>query len=132
MKQPGSFDIPLATELRCRYAREFVKKPTPIEFLEHAQADAKTSAKIQAALEKGAAVTTAEVLKIAKASGFTFTSKQFEQAVKKSYAERFAAGDTSLADVVKKVAPRPPQSSCARGCLSYTKSWHPTRFTEIP
>ena len=109
-----------------------MKKPTPIEFLERAQADAKISAKIQAALEKGATVTTAEVLKIAKASGFTFTPEQFERAVKKSYAERFAAGDTSLADVVKRVKPRPPKSSCARGCLSYTKSWHPTRFTETP
>jgi hypothetical protein len=109
-----------------------VKKPQPIEFLDHAQADAKTSARVQAALEKGAAVTAAEVLKIAKSSGFKFTAAQFERAVKKSYAERFAAGDKSLADVLARVRPRPPKSSCARGCLSYTKSWHPTRFTDTP
>jgi hypothetical protein len=109
-----------------------VKKSAPLDFLEHAKRDAKTSAKVQSALEKGAAVTAAEVLKIAKGAGFTFTREQFERAVKKSYAERFAAGDASLADVVQKVKPRPPLSSCARGCLSYTKSWHPTRFTEIP
>jgi len=108
------------------------KKSTPIHFLEHAHSDAKTSAKVQAALEKGAETTAAAVLKIAKASGFTFTREQFERAVRKSYADRFAAGDTSLADMVKPVRPRPPKSSCARGCLSYTKSWHPTRFTEIP
>jgi len=107
-----------------------MKKSAPMEFLEHAQADAKTSAKVQAALEKGAAVTAAEVLKIAKSRGFKFTREQFERAVKKSYAERFAAGDKSLADVVANVRPRPPKSSCARGCLSYTKSWHPTNFTE--
>ena len=107
-----------------------MKKSAPLEFLEHAQADARASAKVQAAIEKGAAVTTAEIMKIAKTAGFTFTREQFERAVKKSYAERFTAGDTSLADVVKKVRPRPPLSSCARGCLSYTKSWHPARFTE--
>jgi Nif11 domain len=107
-----------------------VKKSAPLDFLEHAQTNAKTSAKVQAAIEKGAAVTAAEVMKIAKKAGFTFTREQFERAVKKSYGERFAGGDASLADVVKKVRPRPPLSSCARGCLSYTKSWHPTRFTE--
>jgi hypothetical protein len=109
-----------------------VKKSTPIEFLQHAQADAKTSAKVQVALEKGAAVTVAQVLKIAKSCGYKFTGEQFERAVKKSYAERFAAGDQSLADVLTNVKPRPPKSSCARGCLSYTKSWHPTKFTETP
>lgn len=107
-----------------------MKKNSPIEFLEYARTNAKTSALVQAAIEKGAAITTAQLLRIAKAAGFKFTPQQFERAVKKSHAERFAAGDTSLADVVKKVKPRPPLSSCARGCLSYTKNWHPKRFTE--
>jgi Nif11 domain len=109
-----------------------LKKSKPLDFIEHAQTDAKTSARVQAAIEKGAAVTAAEVLKIAKSSGFEFTREQFERAVKKSYNERFAAGDKSLSDVVAKVRPRPPLSSCARGCLSYTKSWHPIAFKETP
>ncbi|HEY7292345.1 MAG TPA: Nif11 family protein [Vicinamibacterales bacterium] len=107
-----------------------MKKSAPLDFLQHAQTDAKTSAKVQAALEKGAAVTAAQVVKIARAAGFKFTRAQFERAVRKSYADRFAAGEKSLGDVVSKVRPRPPLSSCARGCLSYTKSWHPIRFTD--
>jgi hypothetical protein len=109
-----------------------LKKSKPLDFIEHAQTDAKTSARVQAAIEKGAAVTAAEVLKIAKSSGFEFTREQFERAVRKSYSDRFAAGDTSLSDVVTKLKPRPPLSSCARGCLSYTKSWHPVDFTKTP
>ena len=108
------------------------KSASPLDFLSHAQADKNTSAAVQAAIEKGAAVTAAEVLKIAKRAGFEFTRDQFERAVKKSYATRFAAGDKSLADVVAKVKPKPPLSSCARGCLSYTKSWHPRAFTQKP
>ena len=104
----------------------------PLDFLSQAQSDKNTSAAIQAAIEKGAEITAAEVMKIAKKAGFAFTREQFERAVKRSYAQRFAAGDKSLADVVAKVKPKPPLSSCARGCLSYTKSWHPTRFTRTP
>ena len=104
----------------------------PLDFLTQAQSDKNTSAAVQAAIEKGAAVTAAEVLKIAKKAGFEFTREQFERAVKKSYATRFAAGDKSLGDVLAKVKPKPPLSSCARGCLSYTKSWHPKAFTQTP
>ena len=108
------------------------KSAGPLDFLALAQADKKISAAVQAAIEKGAMVTAAEVLKIAQNAGFEFTREQFERAVKKSYAARFAAGDKSLSDVVAKVRPRPPLSSCARGCLSYTKSWHPIAFTKTP
>ena len=104
-----------------------MKKTAPIKFLNHAQADAKTSAMVQAALEKGAELTAAEVLKIAKSCGYKFTRKQFEQAVRKSYAERFAAGDISVADVIVEAKRKPPESSCAKGCLSYTKNWHPKK-----
>jgi hypothetical protein len=107
-----------------------VKKSAPIEFLRHAQQDAKTSARVKAALEKGAAVTNAEILKIAKSSGYKFTQNQFQRAVRKSYAERFAAGDRSLAAVMKKVK-GPPESSCARGCLSWTVNWHPKATTKL-
>src|SRR5690242_17915972 len=107
-----------------------MKKSAPIEFLKHAQTDSKTSAMVKAALEKGAAVTAEEVMKIAKSNGYKFTRKEFEQAVKKSYAERFAAGDISVADVIVQAKRRPPLSSCARGCLSYSKSWHPVESTE--
>lgn len=100
------------------------KSPPPIEFLKRAQEDPKISAMVQTALEKGAEVTAAEVLKIAKSYGYRFTRKQFEASVRKSYEERFAAGDWSVTDVLAKPRRKPPESSCAKGCLSYTTNWH--------
>jgi Nif11 domain len=101
------------------------KSPPPIEFLKRAQEDPKISAMVRAALEKGAEVTAAEVLKIANSSGYRFTRKQFEASVRKSYAERFAAGDWSVTDVLVEPKLKPPESSCARGCVSYTKNYCP-------
>jgi hypothetical protein len=98
---------------------------TPLEFLKHAQTDAKTSVMVQAAMKKGAEVTATEVLKIAKSHGYNFTRRQFEQAVKKSYAERFAAGDISVANVLMESKRAPLESTCAAGCLSYTISYCP-------
>jgi hypothetical protein len=106
-----------------------VKQSKPLEFLALAQKDAKLSARVSAALEKGAMVTAQEVLAIAKEAGYSFTRAEFERDVKKSYAERFSAGETSLVDVVAKRKPKPPESSCAKGCLSYTTNWHPKDFT---
>jgi len=100
-------------------------KSPPIEFLKDAQQNAKTNAMVQAALEKGAEVTAAEVLKIAKSRGYKFTRKEFESAVRKSYVQRFATGDYSVAELLAPSRRRPPLSSCARGCLSYTYNWHP-------
>lgn len=106
------------------------KRSQPSEFLAKAQTDRKLSDQVLAAVERGGKVTADEVLKIAKKAGYSFTRSEFEKEVKRSYAERFAAGDKGLTDVAAKPRPRPrpPLSSCARGCLSYTKSWHPSNF----
>jgi hypothetical protein len=106
------------------------QKAGPLAFLAKAQKDAKLSARVQAAVERGNMVTAEEVLQIAKEFGYTFTRREFESAVKRSMEERFAAGDQSLADVAGRRKPKgPPESSCAKGCLSYTKSWHPRATT---
>jgi hypothetical protein len=107
-------------------------KKNPRDFLEAAQKDAKLSDRITEAVEKGAKVTANEVMAIAKEAGYSFTRAEFERAVRQRYSERFAAGDVSLADVMARPRPRPPLSSCARGCLSYTKSWHPRGFQLKP
>jgi Nif11 domain len=104
----------------------------PLDFLAKAQKDSKLSARILAAVERGNMVTAEEVTQIAKEFGFSFSRAEFESAVKRDYARRFAAGETDLTDVLAKPKPRPPMSSCARGCLSYTKSWHPKAFTQTP
>ena len=107
------------------------KQSGPKAFLAQAQKDPDLSSRILAAVEKGGNVTAEAVLQIAKKSGFSFTREEFERAVKRNYAERFAAGEKDLADMLAKTKPKPPESSCAKGCLSYTKSWHPSDFKVI-
>ena len=103
-----------------------MKKSDPIAFLAKAQEDDKLSRRLLAALERGGQVTASEVLDIAREFGYSFTGGEFEKAVKRDYVTRFAAGDQSLADVATaKPKPKPPQSSCAKGCLSWTKSYCP-------
>ncbi len=98
-------------------------KSSPLEFLKAAQEDPKLSARVLEAVEKGGMVTAEAVLKLAEEAGFTFTRYEFEEAVRRNIAERFAAGEEHLAGMVN--AKDPPESSCASGCLSYTTSWHP-------
>jgi hypothetical protein len=102
----------------------------PLEFLAKAQKNRKLSDRVLAAVERGGRVTAEEVMQIATEFGFKFTRKQFERDVLRDMASRFSAGDDSLGDVVAaaKPKPKPPESSCAKGCLSYTKSWHPRAF----
>ena len=112
------------------------KKPStqskPLEFLQKAQTDPKLSARVLAAVERGGKLVGEEVLQIAQEFGYSFSRNEFEKEVKRNMAERFAAGEAQLADVAgKKKPPKPPESSCAKGCLSYTKSWHPSDFKAI-
>jgi len=104
------------------------KNDTPLDFLAQAQKNVKLSARVQAAVARGNQVTAEEVLEIAREFGYTFSRTQFERDVKQDIVRRFNDGDESLADVatmIKTKKPKPLPSSCADGCLSYTKSWHP-------
>jgi hypothetical protein len=85
--------------------------------------DPELSKQILEAIGKGGMVTAEEVMKIATKSGYSFTREEFERAVRGSIIERFRAGEHGLASVVN--VDDPPESSCAKGCLSYTTSWHP-------
>lgn len=94
-----------------------------LEFLRHSQINRDISQRILKAIEKGGLVTAEEVMKIAGKAGYSFNREEFEVAVRTSIVERFRAGEFGLASVVN--ANDPPESSCAKGCLSYTTSWHP-------
>lgn len=94
-----------------------------LEFMRHSQVSRELSQRILKAVEKGGLVTAEEVMKIATEAGYSFTREEFEIAVRSSIVERFRAGEHALASVVN--ANDPPESSCAKGCLSYTYSWHP-------
>jgi hypothetical protein len=103
-----------------------MKRSSPIDFLARAREDPTLSARVLAAVERGGRVTAEEVLEIAREFGYSFSRGDFEREVKRDMARRFKAGDETLADVAgRKRPPRPPLSSCARGCLSWTKNWHP-------
>lgn len=109
-----------------------MKNDSPLDFLAKAQKDPKLSARVLAAVERGGRVMGEEVLEIAREFGYSFSRRDFERDVQRDIVRRFNEGDERLADVAalikRKPRPRPPESSCARGCLSYTISWHPREF----
>jgi hypothetical protein len=110
-----------------------MKDDSPLDFLAKARTDRKLGDRVMAAVERGGRVTAEEILEIAHEFGYSFNRTTFERDVRQDMERRLAAGDTRLADVAgKKKPPRPPLSSCARGCLSYTKSWHPPDFPLPP
>lgn len=102
----------------------------PIKFLDTANIDPDINKKIQHAMEKGALITAEEIMKIARSAGFDFSKEEFESAVRKNMEQRFSSGEVGLADAVSRKKTKPLESSCAKGCLSYTKSWHPSSFFE--
>jgi Nif11 domain len=107
-----------------------MKRSNPMDFLSKAQKNAKLSARVLAAVERGNLVTSEEVIQIAKEFGYSFSRQQFETAVKKAIAQQFKGKDLSEAQIGTSARrrPKPPLSSCARGCLSYTISWHPVEL----
>jgi hypothetical protein len=94
-----------------------------LEFLKHSQISRELSKQVLEAVSKGGMVTAEEVMRIATKAGYSFTREEFETAVRSSIVERYRAGEHGLASVVN--VDDPPESSCAKGCLSYTTSWHP-------
>lgn len=104
------------------------KSSKTLEFLARAQKDKKLGARVLAAVERGGRVTAEEVLQIAKEFGYTLNRAQFEKDVRADLESRFAAGEVDLGVVLgkkKRPRPKPPESSCAKGCLSWTVNWHP-------
>ena len=99
------------------------EKSQPLEFLKEAQINRELSKQVLEAIRKGGMVTAEEVMRIAKSAGYSFTREEFETAVRASIVERFRSGERGLASVVN--VDDPPESSCAKGCLSYTTSYHP-------
>jgi hypothetical protein len=107
------------------------RKSKPLQFLEKAETDPKLSARVDKAIERGGKVTAEEVLQIANEFGFSFTRKEFEKEMTRNMAERFDAGEAQLARPTKpKPKPKPPlESTCAKGCLSWTINYCP-RLTD--
>ena len=111
-----------------------VEPSNPLDFLEKANEDPVVAKRVLAAVERGGKLMADEVMQIAEEFGYSFTKSEFQREVKRRFADRFAAAEGSLegmAETVKKrPRPKPPESSCAKGCLSYTVSWHPPASIE--
>lgn len=104
------------------------KRSKTLEFLAKAQKNQRLGARIFAAVERGGKVTAEEILQIAKEFGYSITRAEFEREARRDLENRFAAGEEDLAVALgkkKRPRPRPPESSCAKGCLSWTVNWHP-------
>jgi nitrogen fixation uncharacterized protein len=104
-----------------------MKRSRTMEFLAKAQKDRKLGARLLAALERGGTVTAGEVLQIAKEFGYSLTRAQFEREALRDLERRFEQGETDLGIILgkgMKPRPKPPQSSCAKGCLSWTVNYH--------
>lgn len=103
-------------------------KDSPTDFLSAATKDARLTKRVHAAVERGNRVTAEEVLQIAEEFGYSFTRAEFERAVLGDMRKRFEAGDDTLNAVFAKKpkpTPKPPMSSCAKGCVSWTVNWCP-------
>lgn len=105
-----------------------MKDRQSIRFLDAANQDPELNKRIKAALERAALSSAEEIMKIASEAGYSFSRDDFEATVRTTMRERFAAGEIQLADAVSAGKKVPLESSCAKGCLSYTKSWHPSGF----
>lgn len=105
-----------------------MKRSKTLAFLAKAQTNRRIGARVLAAVERGGRVTAEEVLQIAKEFGYSISRAEFEREVRRDLDRRFAAGEEQLGLVLgktKRPRPKPPESSCAKGCLSWTVNWHP-------
>jgi hypothetical protein len=115
-----------------------VERSNPLDFLSKANEDPVIAKRVLAAVERGGKLMADEVMQIAEEFGYSFTKSEFQREVKRRFADRFAAGEEGLEDMAEttkskkkpRPRPKPPESSCAKGCLSYTVSWHPPASIE--
>jgi hypothetical protein len=106
-------------------------RSAPLAFLEQARTDRKLSERVLRAVERGGNVTAAEISEIAAEFGYTFTRAEFERDVRKAFADRIEAPESQTTRALRRPRrprPKPPESSCAKGCLSYTINWHPENY----
>ena len=104
------------------------KESTALRFLQDAESDPVLSARVLRALERGGRVTAEEIMEIAKEFGYSFSRTQFESDVRNSFKDRLAPGEQIITELARKKGkpkPKPPDSSCAKGCVSWTTNYHP-------
>src|SRR5437870_2445836 len=107
------------------------KRSQALEFLEQAKADPKLSTHIRKIFEKHGQAQAAEIRKIARRAGYTFSQSQFQKTVKGKIANKFSAGPSKhggsapVHSMKRKPIKQAPESACSRGCLSWSHNWCP-------
>ena len=112
------------------------KSSQPLKFLAQAEKNKKLRSRVVAAIERGNKVTAEEILQIAKEFGFSFSQSQLQNEAKKVISDKFETKDeTGTAAMAKpkpkpkpKPVPKPPDSACAKGCISWSKTYCPPRI----
>ena len=100
-----------------------VLRNEPRSFIEHVQENDGIKKRLLAIFESGGSATMDRITELAAEAGFRFSADEFQATMRQNLRERYQAGELDLEELV--TAKDPPMSSCASGCLSYTKSWHP-------
>ena len=93
------------------------------EFIAKSKTDPDISSRIMEIFTTHGSAAAKEILQLATDHGFSFSQSELEETVRGQTAKQM--GEEAKTKVVPEARPRPPMSSCARGCLSYTHSWHP-------
>lgn len=99
----------------------------PLDFLKTSLEDESLGEKIHKAIERGGMLTAKAVMEIAACEGYSFSREEFQEAVLRQYREKFEAGDASFEVFFgPNAAANPPESSCQKGCISWTyNNYHP-------
>jgi hypothetical protein len=100
------------------------KSSSPLEFLQAAETDSKLGQRVLKAVERGGRTTAEEVMEIAAEFGYTFSRREFEAAARSASEAKFSERSAALKPKPKP-KPKPPESSCAKGCLSYSVNYCP-------
>jgi Nif11 domain len=95
------------------------------DFMKRAKTDQKLIDKIFHVLEKHGKAQAEEILSLAREEGFSFTTAEFEETMLSDMNQQFSAAKETAAQPAAKPVPKPPMSSCARGCLSWTVNYCP-------
>ena len=110
-------------------------KKSPLDFIKTSLEDQALGRKIHEAIERGGMLTANAVMEIAAREGYSFSREEFQEAVLQQYREKFEAGDTSFEVFFgPNAAADPPESSCQKGCISWTyNNYHPGQdLTALP
>jgi hypothetical protein len=96
------------------------------EFIAKSKSDPKMSSRIMEIFATHGSAAAKEILQLATDHGFSFSQSELEETVRGQTAKQMG-GEAQAQNLPgeRLTISRPPMSSCARGCLSYTHSWHP-------